>query len=136
VPSNLRIVHLRHLLRFTAQGEIDYPELKKAVKEIALVPGAFVEYDVLVDTRGSELHLSAGEIWNIASDLAEAVHASPSKGFIAKVAVICPVDRFDYAKLFELCAQNRGLNVRAFTRFEDVFDWLSQLSSSPQGNSS
>jgi hypothetical protein len=34
----------------------------------------------------------------------------------------------DHAKFFELCSQNRGLNVHAFTSFEELFDWLSQPS--------
>ena len=128
MPSNLRIIHLRDLIEFCPEGKLDYAKMAEGVREIASVRGAFADYDVLIDTRGAESHLSAAELWAIAESLAQAVHGNAAKGFTAKIAVLCPVERFDHAKFLELCAQNRGLNVRAFTAFDDVFEWLSESS--------
>lgn len=126
--SNLKIARLRDIITFEAEGSIDLAKIKEALKVIASVPGAFSEYDLLFDTRGAESYLSATDIWQIAKYLAEVVHSGPSRGFTAKIAVLCPVERFDKAQFLELCAQNRGLNVMAFTSFEEMFDWLSVTS--------
>jgi len=128
MSSNLKIIRLRDIVSSKPEGDLDFSRSNKALQEIASVPGAFIDYDVLIDTRGAETHLSVFEIWEIARNLANAVHASSPKGFRAKIAVICPVEGFDNAKFFELCAQNRGLNVNAFTVFEDMFEWLSESS--------
>lgn len=94
------------------------------------MPGAFIDHDILVDMRGAESHLSVHQIWEIARDLAILANEVSPKGFLTKIAVICPIEQFDYAKFLELCAQNQGLNVRAFTMFEDMFEWITESSAS------
>ena len=126
MPSNLRIVRLRDYIEFDPQGNLAMAKIKEAIRELAASPGVFSDYDVLVDTRGAESHLSVNDNWEIAEDLANVVHARPPKGYTAKIAVICPTERFNHAKFLALCSQNRGLNVKAFTAFEELFDWLSE----------
>jgi hypothetical protein len=126
MPSNLRIVRLRDIISFEPKEKLNFPKSKEGLQEIVSVPGAFIDLDVLIDTRGTETLLSVFDIWEIARNLANAVHAVSQKGFRAKIAIICPVEGFDNAKFFELCAQNRGLNVHAFTVFEDMFEWLNE----------
>lgn len=126
--SNVRIIRLRNAIRFNAQGILDLEETKKAIREIASVRGAFVDYDVLIDTRGAEVQLSITDDWEIAQDLAKEVHANAARGFTAKIAVICVVERFPFAEFLALSAQNRGLNMQAFTSFEELFEWLSEPS--------
>jgi hypothetical protein len=128
MPSNLRIIRLRDVTSFNAQGNLDFPEMKEVVKEIASERRGFVDYDILIDTRGVESHLSISDIWEISADLANALHAHPPKEFSAKIAVICRAERFDFADFLALCAQNRDLNVQAFTAFEDMFEWLRESS--------
>jgi hypothetical protein len=132
MPSNLRIIRLRDIISFEPKGKLDFPKFKDGLQEIVSVHGAFIEHDVLIDTRGAETYLSVFEIWEIARNLADAVHAGSPKGFRAKIVAICPVERFDNAKFLELCAQNRGLNIHAFTAFEDMFEWLSESSTPSQ----
>jgi hypothetical protein len=128
MSSNLKVVRLRDLLALEHHGALELPSVIDDVRQIALVPGAFSAFDVLVDTRGTESALSATETWEVAAALASAVHAGEPRGFSAKIAVLCPADHLGNAKFFELCALNRGLNVRAFTAFEEVFDWLATSS--------
>lgn len=125
--SNLKILSVRDFVKATPQGTLDFAEAKQAMREASLISGAFVNYDLMIDTRGSENNLSVTDIWHLAAELASLVHAN-TKGFRAKIPVLCPTKEFDHAKFFELCSQNRGLNVRAFTSFEDLFDWLGQPS--------
>ena len=136
MPSNLRIIRLRDFIKVRPEGDLDFQKMKESIQEIASVPGAFVDHDVLVDTRGTESHLSVFDTWEIAKDLATAVHSGSPKGFTAKIAILCTVESFDHAKFFELCAENQGLNVQAFTSFEDVFEWLSEPSTPSRDKSS
>ncbi len=131
MPSNLRIVHIRDFLSFRPEGTLDLAKVKEGLREAALVPGAFGDYDLLVDVLGAEAHLSVTDLWEIAKELATIIHAHTSKRFAAKIVVLCPVEQFDHAEFFELCARNRGLNVRAFTSCEDLFAWLSESSAPP-----
>lgn len=128
MPSNLRIIRIRDFIKLAPQGSQDLTNLKQAITEAAAVRGAFVDYNLLIDARGLETNLSVFDIWELAADLAKVIHAGASRGFRAKIPVLCPVERFDKGKFFELCAENRGLNVRAFTSFEDVLEWLSESS--------
>jgi hypothetical protein len=125
LPTNLRIISIRDFLKVAPQGSQDFKSLKQALSEAASAQGAFLDYDLLIDTRGAETHLSVTDIWELAADLATMIHAGASKSFKAKIPVLCPAEEFDHAKFFSLCSQNRGLNVRAFTSFEDLFEWLS-----------
>ena len=125
MPSNLRIITIRDFLKVAPQGSQDLRSLKQALSEVASAQGAFLDYDLLIDTRGAETHLSVTDIWALAEDLAKVIHAGASKSFQAKIPVLCPAEEFDHATFFSLCAENRGLNVRAFTSFEDLFEWLS-----------
>ena len=127
MTSNLRIIRVRDFIEATAQGDLDFAKARQAIQEASLVPGAFINYDLLIDTRGSENKLSAADTWQLAAELAALVRANTGK-YRAKIPVLCPVKEFDHAKFFELCSHNRGLNVRAFTSFEELFEWLSQPS--------
>jgi hypothetical protein len=127
MTSNLKILRVRDFIKATPQGTLDLPVAKELIQEVSDVSGAFIKYDLFIDTRGTEDKLTVTHIWEIASQLASAVHRN-TRGFRAKIAVLCPVERFDHAKFFELCSLNRGLNVRAFTSFEELFEWLSQPS--------
>lgn len=122
---NLKIICVNDFLKVTPQGTLDFESAKQAMVEASLVPGVFVNYDLLIDTRGTESTLSVTDIWYLAKELATIVLEN-TKGFKARIPVLCPIKDFDNAKFFELCSQNRGLNVCAFISFEDVFDWLNQ----------
>lgn len=63
--------------------------------------------------------MSVGELWFLAAEINK-VH----KAFTRKTAVICPREKFDRAAFFALCSKNRGLNISAFTSFEDAIEWL------------
>ena len=127
MASNLRLIRIRDFLKFTPQGNLDLPTMKEGINKVASL-GSFGDHDLFIDTRGTESRLSVADVWVLAKELATLMHAGTSKGFRAKISVLCPVEHFDYAQFFELCAQNRGLNVQAFTSFEELFEWLSESS--------
>jgi hypothetical protein len=135
MSSDLRIVRVRDFMQFTPHGVVDLPRTVAKIREVAAAPGAFSDYDVLADMRGAEPHLSVADAWTVAEQLAKAVHSGPHKGFLAKISILCPAEHFDLAQFVALSARNRGLNVRAFTAFEEVFEWLAVSRPSTKGQS-
>jgi hypothetical protein len=77
------------------------------------------DFYVIVDTRTAQVELSPTDLWYLAKELSRV--RQPNWG---KTAVLCPLEGFDFAEFFALCAKNRGLNVKAFTSFEDAIVWL------------
>ena len=128
MPVDLRIIRISDFIDWAPHGSQNLGSIKSALAEAASAYGAFSKYDVLFDIRGAEINLSIPDIWELAAYVANVVHQGPPESFTAKIAVLCPVQDFDQAKFFELCAENRGLNIRAFTSFENVFDWLHEIS--------
>ena len=46
------------------------------------------------------------------------------KTFARRTAILCPIERFDHARFFALCAEHRGFNIQAFTSYEEAMEWL------------
>jgi len=70
--------------------------------------------------------MSVTDLWYLAAEL-----STLGKAFLRKTAVLCPVERFDYADFFALCADNLGMRVQAFNSFEDAIDWLIGIEPTP-----
>jgi hypothetical protein len=119
MPTDIRIIHAHEFVRATADGELDFETSKKALVEIALATAHLVDSEILLDTRKAKSRMSVTDLWYLAAGL-----STLGKAFFRKTAVLCPVERFDYAEFFALCADNRGLRVQAFKSFEDAIDWL------------
>ena len=119
MAANIRIVHAHEFIKATPQGRLDFEETKKVLVEIALASGPLGDYEVILDTRHAQSEMSATDLWYLAVELSKF-----RKAFSRKTAVLCPLERFEYAKFFALCAANRGFQVSAFTSFGDAMDWL------------
>ena len=119
MATTIRIIHARDFIKVTAEGQLDLERAKELLLEAATASALGGGYDTILDTREAESEMSIGGLWYLAKELSD-VHRAYSR----KTAVLCPLKQFDRAGFFAICAQNRGLNVRAFTSFEDAFEWL------------
>ena len=119
MPTNIRIIHAHDFIKATPEGTLDLENSKKLLVEIAADSSTSGDHEILLDTRKAQSELSAADLWYLAAEL-----ISFRKALSRKTAVLCPLKQFDRAGFFAICAQNRGLNVRAFTSFEDAFEWL------------
>jgi hypothetical protein len=63
--------------------------------------------------------LTKTELWYLAKELCK-FH----KRFNQKIAVVCPVERFDFAGFFALCSENNGFRIKAFTSVGDAMEWI------------
>ena len=119
MPTNIRIIHAHDFLKATPEGTLDVESSKKLLVEIAADTSNVSDHEILLDTRQAQSALSAADLWYLAAEL-----ISFRKALSRKTAVLCPLDRFDHAAFFALCAQNKGFRVHAFTSFEDAMEWL------------
>ena len=120
----LQIIPARDFVKITPKGKLDLESSKKRLAKIASVisPLARTDSETLIDTREAKSSMTATDIWQLASEFAE--HRMT---FRNKIAVLIPQNGFDRANFFDLCAQNRGFEVGAFTDFEDAINWLTSF---------
>ncbi|MGD0878661.1 MAG: hypothetical protein ABSA01_11000 [Anaerolineales bacterium] len=119
MATNMRIIHAADFIKVTPDGKLNLDESRKLLIEIASAPVPLVNYEIIIDTRKAQAAMSITDLWYLAAELSK-LH----KSFSRKTAVLCPLEKFDQAGFFALCAQNRGFQVRAFTSFEDAIEWL------------
>lgn len=119
MPAHIRIIRAREFVRATPEGLIDLERSKKLAMQIASAGASLTDYQVLVDARKADVRMSVSDLWYLASDL-----SSFGRTFAGRTAVLCPLEHFDQAEFFALCAENQGLQVAAFTSFEEAIEWL------------
>lgn len=119
MATHVTIIHAQDFIRATPDGQIDLESARKGLIDIAASAAPLGDHRILVDTRHAQVAMSITDLWYLASELSNA-----SKTFSRKTAVLCPLEGFDKAGFFALCAQNRGFPVNAFTSFEDAIEWL------------
>lgn len=120
MPINLRIIRVHEFIKVAADGQLDLEGSKELLLEIASVSRAhLVHHEIIIDTRKMESKLSTTDLWYLSAEL-----GNLRKDFSGKTAVLCPLEDFDSAVFFVLCAKNRGLQVMAFTSYEEAVEWL------------
>ncbi len=119
MATNLRIIRARDFIKATPDGQLDLEQSKKILMEIAAAVAPLADYEIIIDVRKSQTSMSVTDLWYLAAEL-----GNLGRAFYRKTAVLCPLERFDLAEFFALCAQNRGLRVNAFTSFEAAIEWL------------
>jgi hypothetical protein len=122
MPATIRIIHAHDFIKANSNGQLDLEASKQLLTELASAVAALVDYGVLLDTRKSHSELSVTDLWYLVAELSNHFREAFSRSY--KTAVLCPLERFDHAEFFALCAKNRGFNVRAFTSVEDAHEWL------------
>ena len=121
MPYDIRAISSRDFLRTDVNGFVDFPISKKILAEIASACAENENHHILLDTREATTNLSATDVY----ELVLALQALGFGGNQHRIGVLNrPKDDFDRARFFELCARNRGFNVRAFRDFEEALLWL------------
>ena len=122
MPTNIKIIHAQDFIMATPDGNLDLEKSKNLIVKILSISTNLSDFDLIVDTRKTQVEMSPTDLWSLAQDLSNLRLRKP---IWKKTAIICPLERFDFAEFFTLCSQNRGLQVNAFTSFEDAIEWLS-----------
>jgi hypothetical protein len=119
MPTNIRVIHAGDFIRATPEGELDLEKSKELLLGVASTAASLADYEILLDMRKAQGKMSLTDMWYLAAELSEHREA-----FSRRTAVLCPLERFDLAGFFALCAENRGFRVGAFTSYEDAMEWL------------
>jgi hypothetical protein len=119
MATNVRVIHARDFIRARPDGVADVERAERMLAELAAQSAALGEFEILIDTRQVSGSLSAGQLWHLAEKFAQY-----QRTFARKTAILCPLERFDHARFFSLCAENRGCNVTAFHSYEEAMEWL------------
>ena len=120
MSTNVKIIHAHDFIKATPEGQLDFEESKRLLTEIASVAASsVVDYEIILDTRKAQIEMSATDLWYLATEL-----SNFRRAFSRKIAVLCPVEKFDRAAFFALCAENRGFQISAFASYDDAIEWL------------
>jgi hypothetical protein len=119
VTGDVRIIQPSDFVRARPDGQCDLETGERLLAEIAQRSGDLKDFNILVDTRRVNGILSAAQLWYLAEKFAGHPHIGRRR-----TAILCPRQRFDHARFFSLCAENRGSNVEAFTSYEEAMEWL------------
>jgi hypothetical protein len=120
MPTNIKIINAQDFVRAAPRGQFDFEMTKNLLMEIASAATSLADFEIIIDTRNAQATLSATDLWYLACELSNLRKTF----FHRKTAVLCPLDRFDQAAFFALCAQNEGFQVKAFASYEDAMEWL------------
>lgn len=128
----LHVIHAKDFVKMTPRGEFDFDSTRDLMIKAISVESKASELEILFDFRKACAELTTTDIWY----LAEALDKNRAL-FHEKIAILIgPNQNFDNAKFFELCATNRGLEVRAFTSYEEAINWLFPSSEVSSGDDS
>jgi len=116
----VRIIPIREFLKTNVSGEVDLDVSRQLLKELMAVCAQEDIDRVLIDGREAHSHVNAVEVWTLAQEM-DSLGVSRTH----RVAVVAqPKDDFDRTAFFELCATNRGYQLKAFREFEAAMTWL------------
>lgn len=119
MPHQVKVIHASDFIRARPEGEFDLEASERLLGEIARAGAALEEFEILLDVRQAQGTMSATDLWSLAERLVRY-----RSTFARKTAILCPMEKFDRARFFALCAENRGFNIRAFTVYEEAMEWL------------
>ncbi len=117
-----RILPGREVIIVNAEGLLDLEASRGALKKIASDPDYKTCFELLMDLREVTCNLSATDIFELASFMANPEPRVPTGRKIA--LLVSGEQEFDHAKFLELCARNRGLSIAVFTDPEEAVKWL------------
>lgn len=119
MARKIRIVNARDFVSAKPDGALNLEEGEQLLREVVGVSDPLEEFDILVDTREAVSTLSASDLWF----LADRLQRFP-KTFAGRTAILCPDERLDHAAFFALCAESKGIDMQAFTSYEEAMNWL------------
>ena len=115
---DVRIIPITEFLRADVSGTLIETSLILLCDLIAACKDHNVDR-VLIDTREATSNTSVLDVWTLARKL------TPSG--LSRVAVVNrPKEDVERGTFLELCATNRGYQLKAFNDFEAAFTWLSE----------
>ena len=117
---DIRVIPIREFMKTDLKGELDVAATRDVLSKIMAACKREKMSRILIDCREASTHSTLTDVWTLARDLGAlgVTHEN-------RVAIVNrPKDGFDRGAFLELCATNRGYQLRAFREFELAFSWL------------
>ena len=116
----VKIIPIKEFLRSDVSGNLDLERSLGLLRKLVEECKNHNLDRILIDTREATSNASMLDVWTVAKKLTHS-------GLRARVAVVNrPKDDFDRGAFLELCAVNRGYELKAFRDFEAAFTWLNE----------
>ena len=120
MPIKIKIIRSIDYLSISDDGAIEFEESKKRLAEMAEPKRPPADYEILLDFRRTQWVLSTDEIYSLVQALIKAPDS-----FRNKIALLLlPGVNFDRTYFEELCSENKDMDVRSFTNYEDAIQWF------------
>ena len=122
MTADIQFINLTDLLSSNKNGELDYAESLKIIRKVATENKNSVQKNMLVDLRNVISVVTTSEIYELVSEL-----SSHREQFSKKIALLYG-SNFDAEKIrfLEMCANNRGFLINAFTDYDEAVSWLTK----------
>lgn len=118
---DVRVIPIKEFLRTNVSGELDLKATREVLKELLAICSRSNIHHILIDGREASSRASTVDVWTLANELGSLGMSSQHR-----IALLNrPKDEFDRGAFLEVCATNRGHELRAFRDFESAFTWLS-----------
>ena len=116
---DVRIIPIKEFLRSDVSGTLDLERSLSILRKLVEECKNHNIDRILIDTREATSNASMLDVWTLARKL------TPSG--LSRVAVVNrPKEDVERGTFLELCATNRGYQLKAFNDFEAAFTWLSE----------
>jgi hypothetical protein len=120
MATKIKIIRSVDYLMVADDGTIEFEESKKKLSSMAEPKRPPADYELLLDFRRTQWILSTEEIYA----LVEALINAPDS-YRDKIALLLlPGVNFDRSYFQELISENKGVEVRTFTNYEDAIHWF------------
>jgi hypothetical protein len=120
---DVQVVKVSEFLRSHVSGVVDLDASRELLRKLVAAAARHRVHRVLLDGRDSRSNASTADIWSLANDLSS---LGVSREHRVALLLQPPQADFDRGAFLELCATNRGFQLRAFHDFEQAFDWLTE----------
>ena len=121
MTSDVRISPISEFLRADVHGVLDTRGSREMRAKLIQAAAQHDVNRVLLDGRNARSEASTADIWTIANELGE---LGMSREHRIAFLLAAPREDFDRGAFLEICATNRGFQIRAFRDFEEAFSWL------------
>ena len=115
----VQIIHAGDFIKNTPEGEVNLELSKIRIAKLVQALELTREYNLLVDWRNVVINYSMAHLFDLALEIFKDEALSK-----AKISLLVQPDDFNKGKFLQLCAQNRGVRLSAFTEYENAMDWL------------
>ena len=119
----VQIIHAGDFIKTTPEGEVSLKLSKTRLAKIVQALEPAHDYNFLVDWRNVTINFSMTHLFYLALEITKYVALSG-----AKISLLVRPDDFNRGEFLQICAQNRGVQLAAYTEYENAMNWITSES--------